>query len=145
MQDCLEEKLSNTQIIFYLFYVFLIASWKSGTLQCTVMHLDLLSSSWTKQMSLCNELLMVWQLSQNTNVQMPYCLLCYVGNCVFQTLLLHIIPDQSWPRGKLCEFWDAEEKQLLYCEGYHWTQGCCQVPVCSCSSLLPDAGLAHPK
>lgn len=63
------------------------------------------------------------EMSCGIYVKIPMCqlfcwLLGYVGNYVFQTLLLHIILGCSWRKGRLCEFWEPEEKQpSLYSEG----------------------------
>lgn len=85
--------------------------------------LDLLSLRRRFYRSPHNELLEVWLLSQNTNVS-DYCLLGHVENYIFRILLLHVVSVWSWPMGKLCVFWEAEEKQpSLYSEGYHWMRG----------------------
>lgn len=77
------------------------------------------------------------EMSCGIYVKIPMCqlfcwLLGYVGNYVFQTLLLHIILGCSWRKGRLCEFWEPEEKQpSLYSEGAILS--------------LPDAGFTHHK
>lgn len=49
-------------------------------------------------------------------VRIPRCLMVlpstwFYWELHFQTLLLYVIPDWSWPEDKLCELWEAEEKQ----------------------------------
>lgn len=60
------------------------------------------------------------EMSCDSYVKIPMCqlfcwLLGYVGNYFFHTLLLHVIPSCSWPKGRLCEFWEPEEKQPPLC------------------------------